>query len=193
LVECAGKSAHQVARLGLIRTFQTPQVVLDLNVLDNAVLGWHQRRRTSLWGVFVGLPGARREERRQRAEARETCINLGLGPLLNTPAAQLSTGDRRFVEIARALGSKPRLLFLDEPATGMTGLERDRLMAVLRGLRRAGLTVIVIDHDMEFLFQVADHVTVLDRGENIALGSPAEVRESPAVMRAYFGEAPISA
>jgi len=186
--EIVGMPPHKVATRGLIRTFQTPQVVLDMTALENAVIGWHQRRTSNVVGVALGLPGARREEARQLAEARQMCIELGLEHVLDRPCSELSTGDRRFVEIARALGSRPKVLFLDEPATGMTGLERERLMIVLDRLRDAGLTLIVIDHDMEFLFQMSDHVTVLDRGANIAFGSPAEVRDSPAVIDAYFGE-----
>jgi len=186
--EIAGMPPHKIAERGLIRTFQTPQVVLDMTVLENAVIGWHQRRKSNVVGVSLGLPGARREEARQLKEAREMCIELGLEHVLNRPCSELSTGDRRFVEIARALGSRPKVLFLDEPATGMTGLERERLMVVLDRLREAGLTLIVIDHDMEFLFQMSDHVTVLDRGKNIAFGAPSEVRDSPAVIGAYFGE-----
>jgi ABC-type branched-subunit amino acid transport system ATPase component len=178
----------QIARLGLARTFQTPQTVLEMSVLDNAVLGWHQRRTSGPFSVGLGLPHARREEQRQLAEARALCEALDLGALLDHPTSELSTGDRRFVELVRALGSQPRLLVLDEPATGMTGLERDRLVRVLHRLRDAGLTMVVIDHDMEFLFQMADHVTVLDRGANIATGRPDEVRSAPAVISAYFGE-----
>jgi len=187
--EIAGMPPYKIAGRGLIRTFQTPQVVLDMTALENAVIGWHQRRKTNVLGVALGLPGARREEARQLEEARQMCIELGLEHVLNRPCSELSTGDRRFVEIARALGSRPKVLFLDEPATGMTGLERERLMIVLDRLRDSGLTVVVIDHDMEFLFQMSDHVTVLDRGENIAFGSPAEVRDSQAVIDAYFGGA----
>jgi branched-chain amino acid transport system permease protein len=185
--EIAGMPSHKIAQRGLIRTFQTPQVVLDMTALENAVIGWHQRRKTNVLAVALGLPGARREEARQLEEARQMCIELGLEHVLNRPCSELSTGDRRFVEIARALGSRPKVLFLDEPATGMTGLERERLMIVLDRLRDSGLTVVVIDHDMEFLFQMSDHVTVLDRGKNIAFGSPAEVRDSQAVIEAYFG------
>jgi ABC-type branched-subunit amino acid transport system ATPase component/ABC-type branched-subunit amino acid transport system permease subunit len=186
--EIVGIAPHRVARRGLMRTFQTPQVVLDMTTLENAVLGWHQRRKTNVLSVALRFRGARREEARQLEEARKMCTELDLGDVLERPAGELSTGDRRFVEIARALGSQPRVLFLDEPATGMTGLERERLMIVLDRLRQAGLTIIVIDHDMEFLFQMADHVTVLDRGENIAFGSPNEVRDAPAVIDAYFGK-----
>lgn len=186
--ELIGLRPDQIARAGLARTFQSPQTVLEMTALENAVLGWHQRRTTGVIGVALGLPKARREERRQLEEARAMCVELGLGELIDHPAEELSTGDRRFVELVRALGSRPRLLFLDEPATGLTGSERDRLIALLRRLRDEGLTMVVIDHDMEFLFQMADHVTVLDRGENIAIGSPEEVRNAPAVINAYFGQ-----
>jgi branched-chain amino acid transport system permease protein len=187
--EIRGIGPNGIANRGLLRTFQTPQVVLDMTALENAVLGWHQRRSTNIASVALGLPAARREEARQLQEARAMCSELALGDVLDRPAGELSTGDRRFVEIARALGSKPRLLFLDEPATGLTGLERERLMLVLDRLRASGLTLVVIDHDMEFLFQMADHVTVLNRGAIIATGSPDEVRAAPSVIDAYFGEA----
>jgi branched-chain amino acid transport system permease protein len=186
--ELLGLRPDEIARLGLARTFQTPQTVLEMSVLENAVLGWHLRRSTGPVSVGLGLPKSRKEEERQLAEARGLCEDLDLGELLDHPTSELSTGDRRFVEIARALGSRPRLLVLDEPATGMTGLERERLVTILHRLRDAGLTMVVIDHDMEFLFQMADHVTVLDRGANIATGSPDEVRSAPAVISAYFGE-----
>jgi branched-chain amino acid transport system permease protein len=186
--EIVGLPPHRIAQRGLIRTFQTPQVVLDMTALENAVVGWHQRRKSNIIGVALGLPGARREEARQLEQARQMCIELGLEDVLDRPCSELSTGDRRFVEIARALGSRPKILFLDEPATGMTGLERERLMIVLSRLRESGLTLIVIDHDMEFLFQMSDHVTVLNRGANIASGAPTKVRDSQAVIDAYFGE-----
>jgi branched-chain amino acid transport system permease protein len=186
--EIVGRPPHKIAQLGLLRTFQTPQVVLDMTALDNAVIGWHQRRKTGVLSVALRLPRARREEARQLEEARKMCAELDIDDVLDLPAAELSTGDRRFVELARALGSRPRILFLDEPATGMTGLERERLMIVLDRLRKCGLTIIVIDHDMEFLFKMADHVTVLDSGRNIAEGIPSEVRNAPQVVEAYFGK-----
>jgi branched-chain amino acid transport system permease protein len=190
--ELVGRRPDSIARLGLARTFQTPQCVPELTGIENAVIGLHPTRSTKLLQVALSLPKAERETAANIAATRQLCRYLSLSQEFEEPASELSTGERRFIEIARALGARPRLLFLDEPAAGLTSSEREHLISILDWLRSCGLTIVVIDHDIEFVFEIADHVTVLDHGGNIAAGAPEEIRRTPAVIEAYFG-APVVA
>jgi branched-chain amino acid transport system permease protein len=182
-----GKSAHEIAATGIGRTFQTPQCAPTMTAIDNALLGWHRRQKSGLLRIALQTAEARRESSMYRAEARRLCESLGLAEVLDTRVSELTLGERRIVELARALGGQPKVLLMDEPAAGLTLSERQDLAYTLRSLKARGLTIVVIDHDMEFIFSIADEVTVLDRGANIAAGKPAEVRSEPAVIRAYFG------
>ncbi|MFD7878397.1 ABC transporter ATP-binding protein [Streptomyces sp. NPDC059766] len=178
---------HRIALLGIARTFQNI-VTTAGTVGDNLMLGRQALGRAGFTATALRLPGTVREQREHRARARETAELTGLGPLFDTPVALLSYGDRKRVELARALCLEPRVLLLDEPVAGMNSGERARTVEVLRTVRaELGLSVLLVEHDMGLVMRLADEVTVLDFGRRIAAGTPDQVRQDPEVRRAYLG------
>lgn len=178
---------HRIAALGIARTFQNI-VMTAGTVADNLMLGRHVLTRAGFAATALRLPSAVREQRVHRERAREIAELVGLGRLFDTPVALLSYGDRKRVEMARALCLEPRLLLLDEPVAGMNSAERQRTAETVRAVREElGLSVLIVEHDMGLVMRLADAVTVLDFGRRIAGGAPGEVRHDPAVLRAYLG------
>ncbi|MGW2822610.1 ABC transporter ATP-binding protein [Streptomyces sp. NPDC001443] len=178
---------HRIALLGIARTFQNI-VTTAGTVGDNLMLGRQALGRAGFTATALRLPGTVREQREHRARAREIAELTGLGPLFDTPVALLSYGDRKRVELARALCLEPRVLLLDEPVAGMNSGERARTVEVLRTVRaELGLSVLLVEHDMGLVMRLADEVTVLDFGRRIAAGTPDRVRQDPEVRRAYLG------
>ncbi|MEE1927881.1 ABC transporter ATP-binding protein [Streptomyces sp. TRM 70351] len=178
---------HRIAALGVARTFQNI-VTTAGTVADNLLLGRHALSRAGFAATALRLPHAVREQRAHRARAREFAELTGLGPHFDKPVALLSYGDRKRVELARALCLEPRVLLLDEPVAGMNGAERARMAAVVRTVREElNLSVLLVEHDMGLVMRLADEVTVLDFGRRIAGGTPDDVRNDPEVRRAYLG------
>lgn len=182
-----GLAPHRIAALGVARTFQNI-VTTEGTVADNLMLGRHALSRAGFAATALRLPGVAREQRAHLERVREIAELTGLGGHFDTPVALLSYGDRKRVELARALCLEPRVLLLDEPVAGMNGAERARTAEAVDTVRaELGLSVLLVEHDMGLVMRLADEVTVLDFGRRIAHGSPDEIRRHPEVLRAYLG------
>jgi ABC-type branched-subunit amino acid transport system ATPase component/ABC-type branched-subunit amino acid transport system permease subunit len=191
-IRLAGKdvtkmSTADAARLGMARTFQNLRIYPNMSVLENVLVGCHRHERTGLWAGGLGLPHQRREERASRARALQALAKVGLEAAAPLPAASLPYGSQRLVEIARALASEPRLLLLDEPAAGMNASERTHLVEQIGRIRDSGVTVLLVEHDIELVMGISEYVYVLDYGRLICEGRPEAVQKDPAVVEAYLG------
>jgi branched-chain amino acid transport system permease protein len=189
--EILGLKPHQILARGLARTFQNIRLFSNLTVLDNILIGQHARLHTGALGAVVRPPGARKEEAAALTRARDLMGLFGnrLTPRANQIVSGLSYANRRRVEIARALASGPRLLLLDEPTAGMNPAETLELAEQIKSLNELGLTVLIIEHKLDVVTQLADTVVVLDHGEKLAEGRPDEVRRNEQVLTAYLGRA----
>ncbi len=175
------------AALGMGRTFQNIRIFGGMTVLENVLTGLAPSFKGGIGAVVAGLPALRRAERAAIARALDVLDLVGLRAQSDAPAASLPYGDQRRLEIARALASSPRLVLLDEPAAGMNPAETAALALLVRKIRGSGTTVLLVEHDMSFVMDLSDRVTVLNFGRRIFEGSPAEVRREPRVIEAYLG------
>jgi len=179
---------HQIARRGVARTFQNTEVFRRLTALDNVLIGRHIHLRMGVIRGALALPAVGREESRAREAAHALLARFGLDDVAGVEAGSLPLGAQKRLEIARALASEPRLLLLDEPAGGLNPTETRTLMDVIRGLRNErGLTIVVVEHDMDLVMGISDRVAVLDHGRKIAEGAPREIVSDAAVVEAYLG------
>jgi ABC-type branched-subunit amino acid transport system ATPase component len=179
--------AHRRVRHGIARTFQKIRLFRQLSVLDNVVAGFHTHHDIPAWQYLLHGAAFQRDHARCRAEAMELLAFVGLAARRDTVAGSLSYGEQRLLEFARALATRPRLLLIDEPAAGLSASEVDSLLDRILTTRRNGVTVVVVEHNMELVMNVADRVLVMDYGQHLFEGVPADVQKNAAVVSAYLG------
>lgn len=182
-----GLKPFQIAKAGISRTFQTPSLFLQMNVLENVMVGQHCRTSRGFFSCSFRSLGQRMEERRIREAAIEQLEYVGLGRMAGASAGSLAFGQRRMVELARSLATKPALLLLDEPASGLNTRETEDLAKMIEKIRELGITILLVEHDMSLVMNISDEVLVLHNGEKICEGPPSEVQNDPDVISVYLG------
>ncbi len=186
--DISGLTPEKLAKLGLMRTFQNVELFGQMTVLENVMVGLHTKSRSGFLSCALKLPGQIGEERLMKEKGRRWLEFVGLADLAETRASSLPFGRGRLLEIARALAVEPRIILLDEPAAGLNSRETMELSTLIRKIRESGVTIALVEHDMELVMDVCDSVVVLNLGRKLAEGTPREIQENPEVVTAYLGE-----
>ena len=186
--DITGIPPERLAKLGMVRTFQNIELFGRMTVLENVMVGLHTQSRSGLLACAFKSPGHLREERAVRERAMQWLDFVGIAELSGVTAANLSFGKGRLLEIARAMALEPRIILMDEPAAGLNSRETAELALLIRKVRESGITVALVEHDMELVMDVCDYILVLNLGRKLAEGTPREIQENPAVIEAYLGE-----
>lgn len=186
--DISGFPAERLAGLGMVRTFQNVELFGQMSVLENVMVGQHSRTRSGLISCSLKMPWAVSEERQIHDEARKWLHFVGIEELADVQASNLPFGKGRLLEIARAMACKPRMILMDEPAAGLNSQETLGLAALIRRIREAGVTVVLVEHDMELVMDICDRIVVLNLGRKLAEGSPREIQDNHEVIAAYLGD-----
>lgn len=181
-------SPEKLALKGLVRTFQNVELFSQMSVLENAMVGLHTKSRSGILSCMFKAPGSIAEERRIREQALTWLDFAGIADLADLTAGNLPFGKGRMLEIARALAMEPRLILMDEPAAGLNNRETQELSSLIRKIRGMGITVVLVEHDMELVMDICDTIFVLNLGKLLAHGTPRDIQENPQVVAAYLGE-----
>ena len=185
--DITGRPTHKIVELGIARTFQNIRLFQDMSVLENVLAGCHCRMRAGLFPSLFRTPAQRSEERQAVERAMRELAFVGLDDQYANLAGNLAYGNQRLLEIARALASEPRFLILDEPAGGMNDQETADLMLLIKAIQKRGITILLIEHDMNLVMRVCEKIVVLENGALIAEGTSAEIKRNPRVIEAYLG------
>ena len=186
--DISGLPPDKLACLGLVRTFQNIELFGQMTVLENVMVGLHTKSHCGILACALKLPWHLAEERRIRSRALELLAYVGISELAEQPAASLPFGKGRLLEIARALALEPQLMLMDEPAAGLNSRETWELGELIRKIRTLGVTVVLVEHDMELVMDVCDRIVVLNLGQKLAEGTPRQIQDNSAVIAAYLGE-----
>jgi branched-chain amino acid transport system ATP-binding protein len=186
--DISGLPAERLARLGMVRTFQNIELFGKMTVLENVMVGLHSRSSSGLFACSFKMPWAIREEQRIRDEAHQWLQFVGIDDLAQLEANNLPFGRGRLLEIARAMACNPRMILMDEPAAGLNSQETLGLAELIRRIRDRGITVVLVEHDMELVMDICDRIVVLNLGQKLTEGTPREIQDNPEVIAAYLGD-----